>query len=347
MTHANENANKWNLDAIEEDLGATIGDLLESIGGLIHRADGSGVDTLHSVVALRLEEKYNTAQHIIKIRINRVLEITDTLIEEANRRRSHSHRPNDRCPTAYLVELLTGCWLALYFLGVPFPQPWEAVLFFVQRLGFPRGASASKAIGDTYRERRLCFSPATVDTFEAIHVLDLNPLTISDKRSCNDRTIKSTIAKLGRYYEFLQLRLYIRSGAPLQYSVPDVFIKNIIKDNIARQQRILEMWTLLHCCFNSGKAEDAHPLTTLRAVSSGDGVESLPACVLAPRKGIYRTRSVHQSVDGVGPPGNFLPRELLENYRERLIAAHNRAPVISKSDEVAFGRICEMLVPSS
>jgi hypothetical protein len=339
MEESNHTIKDSELACIEGELGSIIEELLGSIRGIIHRPGASGLDTLHSVVALRMQEKYEqTTPHIIKNRVRRILDIANLLIDEANRRRGYSHQASDRCPTTHLVELLTGCWLGLYFLGTPFPQPWEAVLFFVQRFGFPRGASASKAIGDIYRERRLTSPLAAGHAPEAIHVLDLNPLMISDKLHANNRNIKSSIAKIGRYYEFLQLRLYIRSGAPLKYCVPEWIVKNIIQDDTTREQRIREMWKLLNCCFNSGQILDAHPLATLRAVKKDFAIESLPACVLAPKKGVYR--NVRQVLDGIGPPGNFLPGELLDNYRGRLIAAYNDAREISKNDEDVFRRLC-------
>src|ERR1700761_2604635 len=53
-----------------------------------------------------------------------------------------------------LLECLTGVWLSLYFIGIPSPHAWEAVLYFADRNGFPRGACLSKAAGDVYRDAR-------------------------------------------------------------------------------------------------------------------------------------------------------------------------------------------------
>jgi hypothetical protein len=54
------------------------------------------------------------------------------------------------------IELLTACWLGLYFLGVPFGSPWEYVLRWADDDGggLPNGVCVAKAIGDIARDAR-------------------------------------------------------------------------------------------------------------------------------------------------------------------------------------------------
>jgi hypothetical protein len=54
------------------------------------------------------------------------------------------------------IEMLTACWLGLYFLGVPFGSPWEYVLRWADddSGGLPNGVCVAKAIGDIAREAR-------------------------------------------------------------------------------------------------------------------------------------------------------------------------------------------------
>jgi hypothetical protein len=319
-------------------------DIMTAIGVLVHQADGATLATLHDMITRTLELQHRDKPRVVDNHTSALLELSNCLIDEANRRRVREARDRNGLSVSDLMERLTGCWLGLYFLGVPFPQPWEAVLFFVQRLGFPRGASASKAIGDLYRERRLRFEQDRM-LFEGIHVLDLNPLTVADGVAVPDAPpssdLSSAIARLGRYYEFLQLRLYVRSRAPMCYSVPHTVVRNILLSEPERAQRINEMWILLNACFNCGEKEEAYPSAELRIVRS-NSIDSLPACVLGPRSGIYRTRG--QAADGVEPPGNFLPQELLENYRLRLSSVHHEATVVPKSSRQSFEDVCADLL---
>lgn len=54
------------------------------------------------------------------------------------------------------IELLTSCWLGLYFLGIPFGKPWERVLRWAddEGGGLPNGVCVAKAIGDIARDAR-------------------------------------------------------------------------------------------------------------------------------------------------------------------------------------------------
>ncbi len=117
------------------------------------------------------------------------------------------------------VDLLTAAWLGLYFLGLPFNDPWDRARQIVDELGgYPVGSCFNKVIGDVYRTARQIYIrdfrlPAqesagrelTVLTQRAIGLAPIDflpPVKIADP----------LITNLGRCYSWLQLRLY-RGGA--------------------------------------------------------------------------------------------------------------------------------------
>jgi hypothetical protein len=77
-----------------------------------------------------------------------LLEFNAKLVGEVDGQRSRvasaplSTLPDDE---DHLLECLAGTWLGLYFLGIPFPHAWEAVLYFADKNGFPRGGMLIKS----------------------------------------------------------------------------------------------------------------------------------------------------------------------------------------------------------
>lgn len=147
------------------------------------------------------------------------------------------------------IEYLTSTSLALYFLGLPFNQPWDHVLDQVENHvgGLPNGVCVAKAIGDIIRAARIAnrrqmrhgTAPPVQDTESEntvagalpgcsllIHshmplILHASYVTTAEVTGC----LPDSAHVLGHCYELLQMRLYAHEGLPFGYFVPLALVK--------------------------------------------------------------------------------------------------------------------------
>lgn len=237
-----------------------------------------------------------------------------------------------------LLERLTGTWLAMYFLGCPNIQPWEAVAFFAEGSGFPLGASLCKAAGDVYRGARKAWIPPlhkepNPSSDQTLYVLDHNPLAIqrmmneidmrtSDGEQADGPTLSFStyIAALGMLYERLQLALYLHSGAPMHFYVHRESLRSAMRHYADKTvgpplpwnwpEEI--MWREIESCFPEKFAADQ-----LVHIADDDTLSYMPGCVLAPHEGMYRSREAHVK-EKHAQPGNYLPTRLHAEFRNNL-----------------------------
>ncbi|SAK43746.1 hypothetical protein AWB79_00720 [Caballeronia hypogeia] len=125
------------------------------------------------------------------------------------------------------IELLTTCWLALNFLGIPYFKPWEIVLCWAEDEsgGLPNGVCVAKAIGDIVRSaRKNIATKRLVKDTPALIVLSGLPLLLFKLLVRHDGEPDNLnrpddADMLGRCYELLQLHLYLKSGGSILYCI--------------------------------------------------------------------------------------------------------------------------------
>jgi hypothetical protein len=137
------------------------------------------------------------------------------------------------------IELLTGAWLALYFLGLPDGRPWNIVRNWAEHQGggLPNGACVAKAIGDIIRAAFRAHRDAVAGEREQPGELLMHsflPMVIFPELIREDKLdyhkgqgaqqIPDSFHHLARAYEMLQFRRYANAGYPYLYSVPARFV---------------------------------------------------------------------------------------------------------------------------
>jgi hypothetical protein len=242
-----------------------------------------------------------------------------------------------------LMERLTGSWLAMYFLGCPLMQAWEAVAFLAEGSGFPRGASLCKAVGDVYRKARKSYLAALNDAHatgeqRAVYVLGHNPLALGKmidnmklrenptaprpKKKEKDPFVTDLIC-LGMLYERLQLALYLHAGGPMRFYVPRSSLEQAFIDYESDAGRprdeqlewnVAFLWKELEHCFSPRFAHKQF----VRIVDHPD-LNYMPECILTPTQGIYRTRGVAPK-ENPGLAGNYLPTRVRTQFEEKMEA---------------------------
>ncbi|CAM5798336.1 hypothetical protein [Rhizobacter fulvus] len=219
-----------------------------------------------------------------------------------------------------LMRDLTGTWLGLYFLGTPFPHPWEPVARYAERHGYDRDGGVFKAAGDVYRSaRRALPSHSRTSRAQPLMLLDLGPLAYRQfvkLAEGQDADLSTTIRALGACYEMLQLRLYIRAGGPIEHVILEGTLRALIDKSTENAK---EMINLATDTYGSLPAKSLGQTITI-ALQSQDVYKPLtrmPGCVLASSEGVYRSRL---TADG-GPNGNRLTDAQLTLYRQTLSKA--------------------------
>jgi hypothetical protein len=237
-----------------------------------------------------------------------------------------------------LLEYLTGTWLALYFLACPSIHPWEAVAFFAEGSGFPRGASLCKAVGDVYRGARKTYlrdrAREDATALKPVYVLDHNPLTLKQimdllarSQNCADKTavFRLKIAFLGMMYERLQLALYLHAGGPIYFYVPRSSLrkalmakpKDLPQDEVDERKELTSKADFMHeqllHCFPTQYIE-----TQFVLIVEDEALSYMPGCVLGPTEGIFRTRNVRGDFSLVGRAGNYLPTRVFSEFANKL-----------------------------
>jgi hypothetical protein len=145
------------------------------------------------------------------------------------------------------VRSLTAVWLGLYFMGVPFWHLWERVRQWEDEKGggLPSGACVAKAIGDIVRSARMRAIRKSETTPEPLIIQSGWPIILFEYLMTDGPDAEDCACILGRYYEFLQLYLYSRSGYPLYYYVTEAVIadKLDIKNKKAEDRpAVLDQW---------------------------------------------------------------------------------------------------------
>ncbi len=246
------------------------------------------------------------------------------------------------------ADLLGATWLGLYFLGVPYNEPWEHALRLVERDGgFPHGAMINKSLGDVYRWARRTLprdyeaeqlQKSSADGSAAseakpsagwfhpqgIYVLTRRPFALLpfDEWPAPRSLTHPSFATLGRTYALLQLRLYVGKGLPISYVVPGEMFRHLHFD----PKRALT-WM-------SGVVGDRSRVNQHLLVSRDPKkTAGLPTCVLAHNRGVYTlegmedfagtSNALNRGIDspdelGITFAGNRVGSSLTKAYRDRL-----------------------------
>ena len=218
------------------------------------------------------------------------------------------------------IDLLTGVWLGLYFLGLPFNDPWDRARQIIDELGgYPSGASFNKGIGDVYRTARIIFTrdfnmPAMPAGGNEVTVLTqrsigLVPLELLPEIPFTD----PLIANLGRSYTWLQLRLYIACDLPLRYYVRRSAWNAMLKQ---KQSQDADGQWLRRSAAMTAKLFSKPGSTALQKLLFIEApvVEGIPNCYLGYRGGMY---SVGDRPT-IRVAGSRVSRDLASSYRETL-----------------------------
>lgn len=266
-----------------------------------------------------------------------------------------------------LMEALTAVWLALYFLGIPFVQPWERVRRMAdERGGYPSGACVTKYIGDIYRTARLEMARdlkakgISLSNREGLRqydhscqvlVLSYSPFSLLKRlmyRKDDNRT-PAAPHLLGRCYALLQMRLYVREGFPLRYFVSKESLTqnwaNLLKDERNGAEEMLhEIPGWLRTALPR-KVEHQ----SVQLLLTNEKIAGMATCILGRELGMYVLDTTHTSIPFAG---NHLTGALLHSYREKLNAvecgtADGVLELSRKNDDEIIESLRPILMPAS
>jgi hypothetical protein len=143
----------------------------------------------------------------------------------------------------FMIELLTGVSLALYFIGTPIGRPWAHVRNWAEHHsgGLPNGVCISKAIGDLIREERTATGSRTLMIRSFLPVLLFRHLVRSLDRAPTTGSayprLCPRVQDLGRCYELHQFILYAHAkpppeeSLPFYYQIPDeILLEELLRD---------------------------------------------------------------------------------------------------------------------
>lgn len=255
------------------------------------------------------------------------------------------HSASNAAADNYYVEYLTASWLALYFLGQPFSQPWERVRKWVDQAGggLPNGTCVAKAIGDIIRAARIAKKrPAALPgknrggeqfgpDFPVIVLSHLPLMLFRSLVSATQRPgcVPPAAHVLGRCYELLQLRLYAIEGAAIKYFVPSNLVDDLLKKepDPARAPGEMLKW-LCEVVFPTPCAAQCVVLV---------GIQTLPAVFLNHNSGLYTfeipARDPHSTIE-IPLPASYLQAGRRKLYRETL----EKVTVDDESNLLVIGR---------
>ena len=233
------------------------------------------------------------------------------------------------------VDLLTGIWLGMFFLGIPFNDPWDQARQIIDELGgYPARACFNKAIGDVYRLARRVFEEQgaydqSVRNKELVvltsFAIEIVPLGVFELKSM---TIPATNI-LGRLYAWLQLQTCIVRKVPVRY-----YVRKETWEKVRR-----------HVTATPGVPAAEQPTNAFDANHSGlilgenlhildpSTIEGTPDCYLGHRGGLY-------SLGPVSDPqleGNRISRALSDSYRKRLRQAEEKSRVTADPNQQRVG----------
>lgn len=227
-----------------------------------------------------------------------------------------------------LMRDLTGTWLGLYFLGTPFPHPWEPVARHAERHGYDRDGGIFKAVADVYRSARRALPSDANRSLAAkpLMFLDLRPLAYlklveleqsggadkATKEKSATNTLTDTVRALGACYEMLQLRLYIEAGGPIKHVILEETLCKLLAKAPNNIQEMVELATRV---YGALPPKSGQTITIIkRGHASTSQLAKIPGCVLAPEEGVYRSQL---ATDG-GRNGNRVTDNQLSAYRNAL-----------------------------
>ena len=276
-----------------------------------------------------------------------------------------------------LLKYLSGVWLGLYFLGIPFIHPWEPVARHAERNGYQRGPAIFKAAGDVYREarRRSAGSPASRTAEQPtttvappkgpaaaaereepeMLLLDPNPIAIRDRAFQDDRSPDFVLAAIGACYELLQLRLYLQAGGSIRHFVfrstlQETFQKGA--DPRTGKDPADELWALAQRSYGLRDGGD-NKKQQIVVIDPDETIKRMPpSVVLSTRQGIFRSR-LRRSRDGesssdeiyYGADGNRLTDTQRDLMRSVLLKREDRPEdlIVTATSKEKFKEFCEKL----
>ena len=270
-----------------------------------------------------------------------------------------------------LLKYLSGVWLGLYFLGVPFIHPWEPVARHAERNGYQRGPAIFKAAGDVYREARRrsagssasrkAEQPATSMTppkgpaaaakpqEPEMLVLDPNPIAIRDRAFQDDRSPDFVLAAIGACYELLQLRLYLQEGGSIRHFVFRSTLQETLQkgaDPRTGKDPADELWGLAQRSYGLRDGVGDNKKQQIVVIDPDETIKRMPpSVVLSTRQGIFRSRlrrskDDESSSDEIyyGADGNRLTNTQRDLMRSVLLKREDRTEdfIVTASSKEKF-----------
>lgn len=248
----------------------------------------------------------------------------------------------------FYVELLTAAWLGLYFLGIPVADLWDRVRRWEDEEGggLPNGICVAKAIGDIVRESRKAQmdKPARVNADGAyLHVHSFLPMlmfpeliatgVVHPDQAPPTSLLEEDVHALGRHYEFLQLKQYVRARLPILYSVPLALLRSGIDRNGKtlehRRERWEEMWTSLRSTVFPDCDRDYFDKKHQRVVLAEPSTP--PACFLNHDTGLltFEGMDATEGSRDIPLPAGYMRAARLGLYRDRLIKFEQEASLVN------------------
>jgi hypothetical protein len=251
------------------------------------------------------------------------------------RRLLEVERSNGSGPSSQvLMRDLTGVWLGLYFLGTPFPQPWEPVARHAERNGYYRDGGIFKAAGDVYRAARRKQGDASSASAKPLLLFDRRPLAyfkLVEEGRKSGADLTAIVTALGACYEMLQLRLYIGSEGSIEHVVLRDTLRELVRKDTSNVVAMVKLATHAYGSLPS-QSTSRQRITIVEGEEESRRLTRLGGCVLGPEEGVYR--SLLTGNDGAN--GDRLPDVQHDLYRKALEAALQATsglhPVQSDSD---------------
>lgn len=269
------------------------------------------------------------------------------------------------------VEILTAVALALYYLGVPDGRPWDIVLQWteVHGGGLPNGICVGKAIGDLVRASRRahmacrrgddCMQAGDLLVHSYLPMV-IFPRLIDKKVPHEDPDgppLPDYLHKLGRCYEYMQLRLYATEGFPFLYTAPKSFIEECMLQDwhaqkatnptVTKRQVFDTMRSALRARLRGSVALPVDTASRQRVVVVP--FDRPPACFVNDSSGLF-------TFEGMDPqdrqqdlplPASYMRADRRERYQQRLTKGEpsDGAGNLLSLDEGIADRTFELLFP--
>ncbi|WP_028218648.1 hypothetical protein [Paraburkholderia oxyphila] len=239
------------------------------------------------------------------------------------------------------VELLTGAWLGLYFLGVPDGRPWSVVRHWAEHQGggLPNGACVSKAIGDIVRDAFRAHRDAAagrggkpgdllIHSFLPMVVFPELVIAASEyDKGDGAAKIPVCFHHVAREYEVLQFRRYANGGYPYVYSVPARFVYGYLKQRVDNPPdgKPVDFRTAYNalCDDLRGRLQDGCPIREAEKAQQRIVVLSYdraPACFINDHTGLFTFEAIDawDASPAVPLPASYMREDRRKRYAARL-----------------------------